>query len=269
MGSGQEAERRGHVIGFREEIAKAAGEHDDRFFGWFDNTKDKDSSFVRGSWDFMFHIAQPIAPYLTDPEDRVALEIGHGGGRILAAASRCIKNVIGVDIHNNNAKVEEALRERDICNSQLFRTEGASLPVPSEAVDCVYSFIVLQHVERFSIFKRYLEETYRVLKPGGLAVLYFGRKYGWSFNRSFRFLYLMDRFAESLRLRQGFEELPAPVNSTNLRVSMSHARRVARTIGFTILRELVSRRRVPDAVDLYGGQNGLVLRKARAADTVM
>lgn len=266
MGIGKDIERRSHIVGFREELAKAADEGEDQFFGWFDNAKDKDSSFVRGSWDFMVHVAQPMAPYVTNPEDKVALEIGHGGGRLLAAASRCFRQVIGVDIHDQNAMVEETLRERGICNSRLFRTEGAILPVPSEAIDCVYSFIVLQHVEKFSVFKRYLEEGYRVLKPGGIAILYFGRKYRWSFNRSSRSLYLLDRFVESLWLKQGFEELRAPVNCTNLRVSLSHARKLASSMGFMVLRTLVSRRRVPDGVVLYGGQNGLVLKKPPEAD---
>ena len=186
---------------------------------------------------------------------------------MLAAASRCFRQVIGVDIHDHNMKVDKALRERGICNVQLFTTEGSILPLPAETVDCVYSFIVLQHVEKYSIFKRYFEETYRVLKPGGLAILYFARKYGWSFNRSSRLLYAVDRITESLRLRKGFEELAAAVNGTNLQVSLSHGRRLSSSIGFTVLQHLVSRRRVPDGVDLYGGQNGLVLKKSLGSPT--
>jgi len=261
MGIGREIEHRGHVVGFREEIARMAGQGDDRFFGWFDNAEDKEMSFIRGSWDFIVHIAQPLAPLLANPEEKVALEIGHGGGRILAAASRCFRQMIGVDVHDYNGKVEEGLRERGACNIRLLRTDGATLPVVSEQIDCVYSFIVFQHVEKYAVFARYLEEAYRVLKPGGVAVLYFGRKYRWSFNRSSRILYALDRLIEPLLLRDGFEEIAAPVNSTNLRVSLSHARRLAASVGFTVVRTLVSRRRVPDGISLFGGQNGLVLFK--------
>jgi SAM-dependent methyltransferase len=189
------------------------------------------------------------------------LEIGHGGGRLLAAASRCFQFVIGVDIHDENDKVHFALRDRGIRNAQLMKTEGARLPVGPEHVDCVYSFIVLQHVETYAVFKRYVEETYRVLKPGGLAVLYFARRYRWSFDRSSRFLYGLDRLLEPLFLWKGYEELPAPVNSTNLRVSLRQATSLARAIGFEVVRTLVSRRRVPDGAALYGGQHGLVLKK--------
>lgn len=261
MRTGGEIERRGHIVGFREEITRAVGQGDDRFFGWFDNAKNMESSFIRGSWDFMVHIAHPLVPLLANPEEKVALEIGHGGGRILAAASRCFHQVIGVDVHDQNVKVEEALRERGACNILLLRTGGATLPIVSEHVDCVYSFIVLQHVEKYAVFVSYLKEAYRVLKPGGVAALYFGRKYRWSFNRSSRVLYACDRLIEPLLLRDGFEEIAAPVNSTNLRVSLSHAKWLAASVGFTVVRTLVSHRRVPEGVSLYGGQNGLVLVK--------
>lgn len=254
-------ERRGHVVGFREAIAQAARHDEDVFFGWFDHADDKESSFIRGSWDFLWHIAQPLAPYLTKPETKTALEIGHGGGRLLAAAGRCFQFVIGVDIHDENDKVHLALRDRGIRNAQLFKTEGDRLPIGSEHVDCVYSFIVLQHVETYAVFKRYFEEAFRVLKPGGLAVVYFARRYRWSFNHPSRFLYVVDRLAEPLLLWKGYEELPAPVNSTNLRVSLRHGRSLARAVGFKVMRTLVSRRRVPDGAALYGGQHGLLLQK--------
>jgi tRNA G46 methylase TrmB len=98
MGLGKELETRGHVVGFKEEISKAAASTDDEFFTWFNSSKDKDAAFIRGSWDFMVHIALPSSKFLSTPEDKVALEIGHGGGRILAAASRHFQKVIGIDI---------------------------------------------------------------------------------------------------------------------------------------------------------------------------
>jgi ubiquinone/menaquinone biosynthesis C-methylase UbiE len=261
MAAGKEIEKRGHITGFKEEISKAAASTDDTFFTWFDNARDKDASFIRGTWDFMVHIALPSSPFLSAPEEKVALEIGHGGGRILAAASRSFMQVIGIDIHENHEKVASELKRRGINNFRLINTEGKEIPVEDSSIDFVYSFIVLQHVEKLKVFENYLKESYRILKPNGIAVLYFGRKYVLSFNKKSKLLYLIDRFAERFLLSKGFQEIPARVNQTNLRVSLSHAKSSAKKTGFEILSELVSRRKVPDGITSYGGQNGLVLKK--------
>lgn len=122
MATGQKIETRGHVVGFKEEVAKAAEASDNSFFTWFDAAKDKDTAFTRGSWDFALHMATEFAPHISHPEDKVVLEIGHGGGRILAAASQAFKHAIGVDIHNNNDKVTKELNARGVENFTLYQS---------------------------------------------------------------------------------------------------------------------------------------------------
>ena len=261
MVTSKKIEDRGHIVGFKEEISKVALSSDDNFFTWFNSSADKNASFVRGSWDFAVHIAMPSSKYLSIPEEKIALEIGHGGGRLLAAASRHFKRVIGVDIHDHNQKVEDALKERGVENFSLMKIDGKEIPVESNSVDLVYSFIVLQHVEKYDIFENYFKETFKVLKRNGIAILYFGRRSKLSINRSSKVLYLADRFMESILLPNGFKELPARVNETNLLVSLSHAKSLARKMGFEILSDLVSHKQVPDGINLFGGQNGLLLRK--------
>lgn len=262
MATGQQIETRGHVVGFKEEISKAADANDNAFFTWFDAAKDKDTAFVRGCWDFSLHMASEFAPFISHPEDKVIMEIGHGAGRLLAAASRSFKHAIGVDIHENNEKVAEELNAHGIENFTLFQSDGKSLPVPDQNVDCVYTFIVMQHLERIEVFESYLKEIHRVLKNGGVAVIYFGRKYKQSINRDSRWRYLLDKWMEGVRMPKGYEELPAKVNMTNLRVSLAYASKKVKEAGFTVHKELVSKKTVPDGANLYGGQNGLVLIKS-------
>jgi ubiquinone/menaquinone biosynthesis C-methylase UbiE len=263
MAIGEKIETRGHVIGFKEEIEKAANTSDDDFFAWFDSAKNKEASFIRGSWDFLIHIALPCSKFLSSPEEKVALEIGHGGGRLLAAASRHFREVIGVDIHENNEKVANELKSRGVNNCTLIKTDGKKISVSNDSIDLVYSFIVLQHVEHIDVFKHYLNEVYRILKPNGIAVLYFGRKYLLSINKGSKILYQIDSIAERFLLPNGFQEIPAKVNCTNLIVSLSHAKMLAKKLGFEILMTLVSHKKVPDGVKLFGGQNGLVLKKCK------
>ncbi|MDD5063419.1 MAG: class I SAM-dependent methyltransferase [Phycisphaerae bacterium] len=261
MATGRKIETRGHIVGFREEIDNASHGGKDAFFTWFDSAENADTAFLRGQWDFMVHIGLPLAGYISNPEGKIALEIGHGGGRILLAACRSFKKVIGVDVHNNNRLVEAELRNRGASNFELFKTDGSTIPVEDSSVDIVYSFIVLQHVEKIDVFKRYLAETQRVLKPGGIAILYFGRKCVCSLNSSSRINYLIDCILERFLLIRGFEELPAKVNCKNLIVSLRYAEKLADGCGFLTLKKCVSHKKVPDGFSLYGGQHGLILKK--------
>jgi len=261
MAMGKDIEKRGHITGFREEIGKAAVEGRDSFFSWFNTAANADAAFVKGSWDFSCHIAGPLAPFVRNPERKTALEIGYGGGRILASACRSFNKVVGVDIHGQNDVVADELKKRGISNFRLVHTDGKSIPVESGSVDVVYSFIVLQHVEKIDVFERYFEETHRVLKAGGVAILYFGRRTVHSLGRESRGLYLIDRILEAALLRGGYIELPSAVNDVNLLVSCSYAKRLSRRLGLTVLGQVVSRKNVPDCINFYGGQHGLILKK--------
>jgi ubiquinone/menaquinone biosynthesis C-methylase UbiE len=256
-----EIQTRDHISGFREEIAKVAAASDDQVFTWFAAAEDKDAAFARGRRDFDLFILEPSAPYIGDPNRQSALEIGYGGGRLLAAAAGHFGDVVGIDIHDQNLKVEQELQARGLDNFRLLRTDGNRIPLGDDTVDFVYSFIVLQHVEKVSIFRSYVQEACRVLRPGGIAVLYFGRKRLLSFNRRARALYQIDRVLEGFFLPRGYQEMPARVNSTNLIVSLAYAKRLATDSGFDVLTELVSRKTGPDGGTRYGGQHGLVLRK--------
>ena len=250
-----------HVKGFREEIAKAAGETKDSFFTWFDAARDVEASFVRGTWDFALHIVPFIAPHVQCPEEKTVLEIGYGGGRILAAASRSFAMSVGVDIHDRHEIVAAELRARGIENFRLLQCDGMTLPCPDSSIDVAYSFIVFQHLGRIAIWDSYVRECHRVLKPGGVAMLYFGRWAPLSLNRARPWAYWAERFLERLFLPSGFRELPARVNDTNLLVTLARARKRGRDAGFYVCATAVSRKRVPDGLLLFGSQHGLLLKK--------
>ena len=261
MAMGNKVETRGHVTGFQEEIGKAAVAGKDSFFSWFNTAADADAAFVRGSWDFAFHIAGPLGPWIDKPENKTALEIGYGGGRILASACRSFKDAIGVDIHGQSRLVGDELKRRGVHNFKLIDSDGCSIPLESGFVDVAYSFIVLQHVEKIAVLERYFEEAHRVLKPGGVAMLYFGRRAVYSHCSGSWLCYALDRLLEAAVLRGGYLEMPAAVNDLNLLVSLSYAKRLSARIGFKVLGHVVSRKNVPDGVCLYGAQHGVMLRK--------
>lgn len=247
---------------FPQAINAAAKRSDNDFFTWFAHDRNTDAAFTHGVADFSLNIAEPLEKYWGELGEKTALEIGHGGGRILAAATTRFHHVYGVDIHECNGLVTQELHRRGHQNFTLLRGDGSSLPLKNQSVDCVYSFIVLQHVEHIGIFLRYLQEVRRVLKPSGIAILYFGRYSRWSFNRTARWRYLADRIIENIALPRGYREEKAPVNEINLRLTLPYAKRQVQKVGLEPVSVLVSWRsgKGTDSQRKYGGQHGLIIR---------
>ncbi len=252
---------RSHVVGFREEIRRARDQSREAFFTWFDRSPGADAAPVRGAWDFALHIARPLAGRVSEPEHKTILEIGYGGGRLLAAAARAFGRAVGVDVHDCGDTVLEELARLGVHNAELHCGDGRSLPVPASSVDVVYSFIVLQHVEWLAVHRALLAETARVLRPGGVAVLYHARLARFSAHTGSRLRLALDWLIEQTLWRHRYRELPAEVNDINLRLSLPRAQAEARAVGLHCEAVYVSRRKVPDGFTRFGEQWGLVLRK--------
>lgn len=207
---------------------------------------------LRGYWDLTFHILTPkVCEYLEKPEEKVALEIGYGGGRILNAACSYFKYVFGIDIHEEQDKVETFLKSQGKSNFKLIKTSGRTIDVGSGTIDFIYSFIVRQHLPSFSTFESYMGECYRCLKAGGIAQLYFGN---WGE------LNPIDRLRFFIR---GYKEITnAKVNYTSLVIRTTKVKRLSKKIGFKIIDVGTSYKRVPDGYPkIRGGQNYVTLLK--------
>lgn len=106
---------------------------------------------------------------LVDPGDAV-LDVGCGIGRVERyLAPRC-RELHGIDV--SPRMIEQARRRlAGLDNVRLHVGSGRDLaPLGDGSFDAVFSFYVLQHVEREDAFG-YLREIARVLRPGGLAAL--------------------------------------------------------------------------------------------------
>lgn len=244
-----------HQKRYTEVIRQARHAGIESFQSWFNKSKDYKQSLVRGYWDLTFHILTPkVCEYIENPEEKIALEIGYGGGRILNAACSYFKEVIGIDIHDEHEIVEAFLRAQDKNNFKLIKTSGRSIDVDSESIDLIYSFIVLQHLPSFEVFVSYIKETYRCLKPGGVAQLYFG-KYSSKLKGIEQMCYFI----------QGYKEFPeAPVNYTSLVVRVSKVKKLCKDIGFKVVESGTSYKRAPDGYPkIKGGQCYVTLLKER------
>jgi SAM-dependent methyltransferase len=230
-----------HRQGYVDAIHAARDAGDDAFQSWFNKSGNVGESLRRGYWDFAFHVlTRDVVDRLADPGSLTALEIGYGGGRLLNAAASFFGAAVGIDVHDEAAAVAALLAEQGRRNVELLRTDGRTVPLPDESVDFVYSFIVLQHLPSLAAFESYVSEAHRVLRPSGVAQLYFGRLTGRS------------------RLRR-FQELPdAQVNHVSLALSPRYAARLCRSAGFSVVGRGVSYKNVPDGYPNVRGGQGYV-----------
>ena len=241
-----------HQSRYSEAIRDARRKGDAVFQSWFNKSEDENQSILQGYWDLSVHILKPkVCEYIISPESKTALEIGYGGGRILNAACSYFHQVIGIDIHEEQAAVQEFLHGQGKENFILLKTGGRTIDVESGSIDFIYSFIVLMHLNSYEAFESYIRETQRCLKRGGIAQLYFG---------TFRKATYIQRFIYSMR---GYIELPdAPVNYTSLLVNVPRIKRIARKLDLRILETGHSYKTVPTGYPgKPGGQDYVTLLK--------
>jgi ubiquinone/menaquinone biosynthesis C-methylase UbiE len=100
-----------------------------------------------------------------NPTD-VVLEIGCGIGRVGQCLARRCRRWIGADVSPHMLGFA-AERLREFSNVEFIELPGNDLsPIPDSSIDFVYSTVVFMHLESWDRYA-YVEEAFRVLRPGG------------------------------------------------------------------------------------------------------
>lgn len=103
-----------------------------------------------------------------EPKNMKILEIGCGIGRILIPMSKIFGEVIGIDVSSEMVKIGNT-QIKNISNCTIFENNGTDLSLFSDNFfNFCYSYVVFQHIPEKEIIEKYVEEVYRVLKPGSL-----------------------------------------------------------------------------------------------------
>lgn len=107
-------------------------------------------------------VSHCIQPRVGNVEQKTILDVGSGKGNHLVGFARRGLVALGLDKRKECIKALEAfdIRECDL--------ERDPFPFETGSLDIVFSKSVIEHVANADNF---LKETYRILKPGGLAVL--------------------------------------------------------------------------------------------------
>lgn len=109
--------------------------------------------------------------HLLTEKDSV-LEIGCGIGRILLPNAEIFKNASGVDI-------SKGMLEKLMLNCKKRNLDNVTPFLSSEHwyktsfYDYIYSFIVFQHIDEYSIIQDYIQKISKSLKISGVAQLQF------------------------------------------------------------------------------------------------
>jgi len=135
----------------------------------------EDGYFPKSQEHSLWRIYEQVPDWLATEcnAETQALEIGCGYGQWLQPLSRLVKLACGFDIHSDVInKGVRLLDAHDVRNVILWLNDGTSIPAGSDVADLVYSISVFQHLPR-AIVTGYLDESFRVLKPGGVALHHF------------------------------------------------------------------------------------------------
>jgi len=135
--------------------------HETNTFKEFNKDTERDSRYIKDKLEI--------------GKDDMVLELGCGLGRLLAPISMGCKEAHGVDISGNILSFAEVyLKEiKGIGKLGLHVMPNSfTLPLENNQFDKAYSFIVLQHMNKYLAYAN-ICELYRVLKVGGKVLLQF------------------------------------------------------------------------------------------------
>jgi SAM-dependent methyltransferase len=126
---------------------------------------DIDEFYARGP-QLVEEIVDPALRILNvNPKGLRVLEIGCGMGRLFFGLASRFQEVWGIDI---SASMIEQGREHCHVEATWLIGDGTSLSgVDDLSVDHVLSYEVFEHIPDSAVIRSYLDESWRVLRPGG------------------------------------------------------------------------------------------------------
>ncbi|GAB4392165.1 MAG: hypothetical protein Tsb005_05050 [Gammaproteobacteria bacterium] len=142
------------------------------FQNWFDTASSLENCILRAKNDWQYRFKS--FKFFKEINHDAALEIGFGGGRLLAQAAKDFAYVYGVDIHQSFAMTQQFLQQQHVNNFTLVHRDQLS-QLKDHSIDFVYSFIVFQHFDSIAEVNYYLDHINRLLKADGIAHIYYGK----------------------------------------------------------------------------------------------
>lgn len=103
-------------------------------------------------------------------EGKVLLDIGCSWGRWCIAAARAGFRPIGLDVHIDALAAATRVSRQLNADANFLCSDVDALPIAPRSVDCVFSYSVLQHIDKTKV-RRAFHKIARILKPGGRCII--------------------------------------------------------------------------------------------------
>jgi 2-polyprenyl-3-methyl-5-hydroxy-6-metoxy-1,4-benzoquinol methylase len=110
-------------------------------------------------------------------EGKSIVDLGCSWGRWSIAAARAGYRPIGVDVHLDALWAAYRVSRQLGLSADFVCAEADQLPFLSQSVDLVFSYSVLQHLDK-SIVTRFFAEVCRILKPAGVCFVQLPNRFG-------------------------------------------------------------------------------------------
>src|SRR5579864_7630499 len=123
-------------------------------------------------------------------EDRLMVDIGCSWGRWSIAAARAGFAPVGADVHVDALAAAARVSRQLGARADFICCDAERLPFQSGSVDSVFSYSVLQHLDKSKV-RRIFQEISRILRPGGVCLIQLPNAFGLlsiaqQFKRGFR-----------------------------------------------------------------------------------
>ena len=115
----------------------------------------------------------PLAP----AAGKIVVDVGCSWGRWSVAAARAGFFPVGLDVHIDALAAAQRVSRQLGAETAQVCGDIEALPFRPGSVDVVFSYSVLQHIDRAKVMS-FFGEAARVLKPGGLCLVQLPNTYG-------------------------------------------------------------------------------------------
>jgi ubiquinone/menaquinone biosynthesis C-methylase UbiE len=134
---------------------------------------DEESFLTSGEEDYRNLVVPVLQRLGLDPADKSMAEIGCGAGRMTRSFASHFCTVSAVDISEEMQTRAKTLLS-SFSNITWILSDGQSLSsLPSNSLDFVFSYLVLQHFPDSELVAGTIREMLRALKPGGAYLFQF------------------------------------------------------------------------------------------------